>query len=112
MQDDYITAAPRPEAGRRTNRRFLTIALIGAVALGGAVALAAAYSVGWVDLRSQPDDVRAAQIAAEAPTNGVGIGSAQTALGVRLAELEQRMTRLNLQAEAASGNAARAEGLL
>ena len=110
MQDDYITPAPRPFERRRTNGRFLTIALIGAVALGGAIALGVANSLGWVDFTPQRADARPAPLAA--PTNGVGIGSAQTALGVRLAELEQRMTRLNLQAEAASGNAARAEGLL
>ena len=34
------------------------------------------------------------------------------ALGVRVAELEQRLSRITLEAESASGNASRAEGLL
>jgi len=34
------------------------------------------------------------------------------ALGARVAELEQRLSRITLQAESASGNASRAEGLL
>lgn len=37
---------------------------------------------------------------------------AATALGARVAELEQRLSRITLQAESASGNASRAEGLL
>jgi hypothetical protein len=36
----------------------------------------------------------------------------QDLLGVRIAELEDRLTRINVEAQAASGNAARAEGLL
>ena len=44
--------------------------------------------------------------------SAAAVETAQSALGVRMAELEQRMTKLNLDADAASGNAARAEGLL
>lgn len=36
----------------------------------------------------------------------------QRALAVRVADLEDRLSRINVQAQAASGNAARAEGLL
>lgn len=39
------------------------------------------------------------------------VGSPDT-LGLRVAELEQRLSRLNLEAASASGNASRAEGLL
>jgi hypothetical protein len=38
--------------------------------------------------------------------------NAQASLDMRIAELEQRLTQLNSQAEAASGNAGRAESLL
>lgn len=41
-----------------------------------------------------------------APVDGAG------ALAARVAELEQRLSRITLQAESASGNASRAEGLL
>jgi len=57
-------------------------------------------------------------------TDGAGKGAAEgqplvvapidgaNALGARVAELEQRLSRITLEAESASGNASRAEGLL
>lgn len=50
--------------------------------------------------------VAAGAIPMTAPVDGA------TALGARVAELEQRLSRITLQAESASGNASRAEGLL
>ena len=115
MQDQYFSDAPAALERRRSSRRYWTIALIGAAALGGAAALWAVERWGWADFRASRADTAPASLApptpAAAPT-AAGIESAQTALGVRMAELEQRMTKLNLQADAASGNAARAEGLL
>jgi hypothetical protein len=46
------------------------------------------------------------QVAAAPAVDGAG------RLAARVAELEQRLSRINLQAESASGNASRAEGLL
>ena len=115
MPDDYLNQPPRAAGRRRSNGRYLVLALVGAVALGGAGGLWTASRLGWIhfDTKQTIAGTLAAPVAA--PTSvpsAAGLESAQTALGVRMAELEQRMTRLNLEAEAASGNAARAEGLL
>ncbi|WP_230206814.1 hypothetical protein [Novosphingobium sp. Gsoil 351] len=91
------------------------LALICAVALGGAGGLWAASRLGWIEFTSKPATGATVTAPFASPTpapSAADLESAQTALGVRMAELEQRMTRLNLEAEAASGNAARAEGLL
>ena len=115
MQDDFLSDPPRAALRRRSNGRYLVLALVGSVALGGATALWAANRLGWVEF-TKPQPVAAmmsppAASPSVAPSTA-GIESAQTALGVRMAELEARMTRLNLAAEAAAGNAARAESLL
>ena len=115
MQDDYLSDPPRAELRRGPNGRFLAAALIGAVVLGGAAAVFAGEQLGWIELgakRTSPALSAPASPLPSASPTAAGLVSAQTALGVRMAELEQRMTKLNLQAEAASGNAARAEGLL
>ena len=112
MQDDFIT---QPPVRRRSNGRYLALALIGAVALGGAGGLWGASKLGWIHFTSAiaPDSSLASSLSQPAPSpSAAAVESAQTAIGVRMAELEQRMTTLNLEAEAASGNAARAEGLL
>lgn len=115
MQDDFHSEPPRATVRRRSNGRYLVLALVGAVALGGATALWTASRMGWVHFANEqsaatePGTPLAIPSAAPSPA---GVESAQTALGVRLAELEQRMIKLNLAAEAASGNAARAESLL
>ena len=113
MQDQFFSDAPAAVERRRSNRGYLTIALIGAAALAGAAALWAVDRAGWADLFAERTAPVAAPLAApSAAPSAPAIESAQAALGVRLAELEQRMTKLNLQADAASGNAARAEALL
>ena len=115
MPDDYLNQPPRAAGQRRSNGRYLVLALLGAVALGGAGALWGASRLGWVSFTTNSaaaGSSAAPFVAPSAAPSTAGLESAQTALGVRLAELEQRMTRLNLDAEAASGNAARAEGLL
>ena len=110
MQDDFIT---QPPVRRRSNGRYLALALIGAVALGGAGGLWGASKLGWIDFtaKSSVGETLAAPFVAPSPS-AIADEAAQSALGARMAELEQRMTKLNLEAEAASGNAARAEGLL
>ena len=115
MPDDFYNDPPSAQARRRSNGRYLALALVAAVALGGAATLWAGSRFGWVDFdRNSPgSSATLAAPVAPSPAPGVdGMEGAQAALGVRLAELEQRMTRLNLQAGAAAGNAARAEGLL
>src|SRR5688572_11436236 len=115
MQDDFLNEPPRATVQRRSSGRFLVLGLMGAVALGGAAALWTADRAGWIEFSGERPAANplASPLAVPRPSPGAaGVESAQTALAVRLAELEQRMTRLNLAAEAASGNAARAEGLL
>lgn len=51
-------------------------------------------------------------VAAADPAAEQAIPVGADALGARVAELEQRLSRITLQAESASGNASRAEGLL
>jgi hypothetical protein len=114
MHDDLISEPPRA-ARRRSNGRYLALALIGAVALGGATALWTADRMGWIQFSVGKPAAATLATPVAAPgtiASSAEAETAQPALGVRLAELEQRLTRLNLAAEAASGNAARAEGLL
>ncbi|MEO6716322.1 MAG: hypothetical protein ABIM50_03625, partial [Novosphingobium sp.] len=48
----------------------------------------------------------------QAPATALSETAAASSIGERLAELEKRLTRIDVQSQAASGNAARAEGLL
>lgn len=136
MQDDYYTptggiAGRGPVARGRSSGKLLALALVVALVLGGAAAVWAGDKLGWIDIRGGNSADQASIAPSPLPmparrTTGGTAGSttataplpanpaenAQVALGVRLAELETRITQLNLQAEAASGNAARAEGLL
>lgn len=115
MQEDYFNKPPQSAVRGRSSGKFVALALIGAVALGGAGGLWGASRLGWVQFTAGNTvaETLAAPLAVPTPSpSAAGLESAQTALGVRMAELEQRMTKLNLEAEAASGNAARAEGLL
>lgn len=113
MQDEFINQPPRAPVRRRSNGRYLALALIAAVALGGAGGLWGASRLGWIDFNLKPTaaETLAAPFATPSPSAAT-VEIEQSALGVRMAELEQRMTKLNLEADAASGNAARAEGLL
>lgn len=113
MQDEFINQPPHAPLRRRSNGRYLALALIAAVALGGAGGLWGASRLGWIDFNLKPTaaETLAAPFATPSPS-AAAVEIEQSALGVRMAELEQRMTKLNLEADAASGNAARAEGLL
>lgn len=115
MTQDYSLDGSDWAARRRSSGRFLIVVLLAAVALGAGLALWAGSQFGWIEIA--PGGAVRPLAPAPLPQPSVapstaGLVSAQTALGVRLAELEQRMTKLNLQADAASGDAARAEGLL
>lgn len=110
MMDDGRVArarqSPRP-------RLWPAILLILAVAAGGT---ALAVQRGWLDLQtiaelrvSEPTPPPAAQ---PVPNNSEALAARGDALTARLAQVEQRLVRVTEQAEAAAGNAARAEGLL
>lgn len=115
-------------ASRRTGivRPILLVALL-AFVLGGLLVGYALWRFGWPAALAAP--VEEAQILASAPAVSrlPRAGTPQPAMpppvinrmveqqgGIeqRLAAAEQRLARLDLQAQAASGNAARAEGLL
>jgi len=130
MQDQTTTQPlPPPQATRRSVRALLLVALL-AFALGAA-------AVGWLGWSGYFDsappeksDVQPAsapkieETETETETEAEALGAPVAELSAeeqlkaigtvegRLAMLEDRLSRLNLQADAASGNAARAEGLL
>lgn len=119
MQDQPILQ-PLPAARpQRSGRGLLLVALL-AFVLGAGLA-------GWLAWRGdldmlwrvgREDPAPAAQpyaAAPAAPPSAAAAAMAASPLALvegRLALLEERMSRLDLQAEAASGNAARAEALL
>ena len=122
MDDIYSQRRARPST------RPVLIALLVAFVLGGALAGYGVYRYeGWSGGRvAEPAPTLAARSAAmlppgpapsattsEAAQQAVQRVEEQTGgLDQRLAAAEQRIARLDLQAQAASGNAARAEGLL
>ena len=121
MPDEYFNQPIRPTARSRTGRRILT-GLVLLLLIGGGLAAWLVWR-GTVDLaaltggRSTIVPAKLAQPAARRsppalpavpPPVAVQVGTVEA----RLAQLEDRLSRLDLRAEAASGNAARAEGLL
>ncbi len=112
--------APNGAARSSTRFRRLVLSVFAAFALGLALAFYLAWSTGW--LAEQPAQQLAetpaveaapsddAELTAAAPVPAVPPGEMTVAM--RVGDLERRLNRLDMQAEAASGNAARAEGLL
>lgn len=124
MQDEVITPQPVTAVRKqRSGRGMLFIALI-AFILGLALAGWLIWSGKLNDLLRHDDQAaqnsapvtefpmerasKAAALPLPVPTAPVALGAVET----RLALLEERMSRLDLKAEAATGNAARAEALL
>ncbi|GGD65285.1 hypothetical protein [Croceicoccus mobilis] len=111
-------------AGNRLRKYAASVLM--AFVLGLAAAFYLAWSTGWL----ASDDAETPQQAAALPAGDGEDGDAElraaapvtpstsstlpadASMGMRVTELERRLNRLDLQAEAASGNAARAEGLL
>ena len=115
----------------RSSTRSILIAVLGAFALGGALAAYGVYRFG--DFARESATERSASVAPP-PATSLGrsptpsattseaarqaaqaverVAEQQGGLDQRIAAAEQRIARLDLQAQAASGNAARAEGLL
>jgi hypothetical protein len=122
MQDDTNFAPPRRRsAGRFVMTLVLLVLLAGGMGLGWLVWQGRLGSLlpgpGKTDEALTMAQPLPASSASPAPIASPGaapspdlrvLGSVET----RLALLEERLSRLDLQAEAASGNAARAEGLL
>jgi hypothetical protein len=126
--DDYLSKrAPVP----RSSTRPVVIALLGAFALGGALTAYGVYQFGDLQSdkavnRSDAPVVRAAQVLPPVPMPSATttyaarqaaqaverVEEQQGGLDQRIAAAEQRIARLDLQGQAAAGNAARAEGLL
>ncbi len=125
MQEDYISERSATVSRGQSSGKFLALALVIALVLGGAMAIWAGNRLGWIDVNGPDVEAPAKLLPSNSPVAAGPLATpttaplpanpaegAQAALGVRLAELETRIAQLNLQAEAASGNAARAEGLL
>ena len=97
---------------------MLLMALVGFGAGGGAVGWMVlrgdgrAAPGGWHQLLSPPAPVATASAPAAPDALPGGLLASQTALDARILTAEQRLDRLDMQAAAAAGNAARAEGLL
>lgn len=131
--DDYLGRPERPSG--RASSRPLVIALLGAFALGGVLAGYGVYRFGDRSSEAAPNPVgtslvRAApavspspsprpspsatmsEAAREAAQAVERVEEQQGGLDQRIAAAEQRIARLDLQAQAAAGNAARAEALL
>lgn len=112
MQEDVLSTPP-PAERRRGNAGTLLAVALGSFALG-------ALLIGLILWTSGPSLSRMvgrepAPAAAQAVAVPVAVSEpniAQRGLDMRIAALEQRLSHINLQAAAASGNAARAEGLL
>jgi hypothetical protein len=114
--DQHFPSRTQSTVRRRTPWSVIGGAVIAAFLLGGIVS--------WALLR--PDDLAVPDLLsikseetapAESAVPPAVVGAEQFAgqegeLDQRIAELEQRLARLDVQADAAAGNAARAEGLL
>ena len=121
MPDESLNPArPQPASSGRGRAIFVTILLMLALAAGLVVWLAYEGKVRFGpdrlgDALATTAPPLAAPLPGAAPSQAAlppAVEAAASGFDQRLAALEQRLTRLDLQAEAASGNAARAEGLL
>ena len=119
MSDDFLSQrGPAPRSSGRW-AVMLLMALTGFAVGGGAVGWLvlhgelpaalhnAAGLSGWHHGESAPPTA-----APSAPAAPIALATSESALETRLATTEQRLDRLDMQAAAAAGNAARAEGLL
>lgn len=116
--DPPIPAASGSAIPRRRSplARSALLVLI-AFALGASIALGLAWRSGWL-ASGQAGTPRDATAAIDEPAatgiahSAAPVGAEEAGVVSRVSDLERRINRLDLQAEAASGHAARAEGLL
>lgn len=122
MTDEYFAQNPPPSMRRRSGGKGLLLAAFLVFVLGAA-AIAAAVWTGKLDIEMgrspDPAMVNGPQSAAALPAPAASLTVAPSAApaapqgtDARLAALEARVAELDLREAAASGNAARAEGLL
>src|SRR5688572_26139674 len=127
MAEPFSTAPTT--AGRRKRQTRALVGLgLGAFLVGSVATWVLAGSPGMPSLdlftfKNEPPAAPVAAAPAATPTRAVAVEGGQTAeleemavtqggLDQRVAAMEQRLARLDLQTSAAAGNAARAEGLL
>jgi hypothetical protein len=121
--DESSTSRMQAAIPRSSGMRMILGAALIAFLLGVAATWYLTRSADFLftDLFRLKSDETAAQTAAAPTTTAVPLAAPATVAEVveqqggldqRVAAMEQRLTRLDLQAQAASGNAARAEGLL
>lgn len=117
-----MESTPPTANGSNSRVRTMAAAILLSFVVGAVLAFYLAWSNGWVSA-PEPDETEAkavpaadlqgnAELAAAAPSTEPVPTGKEASLDMRLAALERRLNRLDLQAEAASGHAARAEGLL
>lgn len=117
MNDDFLNRTPPPLPARRSGSGRLALAsalLAFVIGAGGVGYLAWAGMLPW---KAQAPDRLLVQPAAPSPspsptTAPTQLPAAEAAMAVRIVALEQRLAAIDLRAQAASGNASRAEGLL
>ncbi|AUW57231.1 hypothetical protein C1T17_03135 [Sphingobium sp. SCG-1] len=109
-------SAPRAFREKRRSNAPLWVALIVLAFLGGIAAAALAFPrlSGWWNGTAQPVMV-ATGVKASSPNAPVSLpadAARQDLLALRMSELEDRLARVSVAAQAASGNATRSEGML
>lgn len=117
MNDEFLNRTTPAMAPRGSGRIALASALLAfVIGAGGVGYLAWAGMLPW---KSQTPDRFLAQPVQPVPSPAASptpspaqIPAAEAAMAVRIVALEQRLAQIDLRAQAASGNAARAEGLL
>lgn len=118
MNDEFLNRTPPPYSPlpqRRSGGGRLALAsalLAFVIGAGGVGYLAWAGMLPW---KAQAPDRLLVQPATPSPTPSAAptqLPAAEAAMAVRIVALEQRLAAIDLRAQAASGNASRAEGLL
>jgi hypothetical protein len=125
QQDFYSRMNPKATAQRGGRARVLVAGMLAAFLLGGATVGLLAWGKllpGFFGSRTEPAPAVASPppmpSASEQPSDKTTVQAVakvaqqQGGLESRVVAMEQRLTALDLRAQAASGNAARAEGLL
>lgn len=108
-------AAPRAFREKRRSNAPWWVALIILAFLGGIAAAALAFPrlSGWWNGAAQPSAVAGVKSAGPAAVTPLPADAArQDLLALRMTELEDRLARVSVAAQAASGNATRSEGML